>query len=121
MYRFESATDKANDDFPAWEESKLSSTSGYQKLKTIAAQERFEMDDPNKASHTSTETISFKPTQPGFYIAFKTSKTCMSLQRVRIFYYNCQGTSQLFLSVSSALVLIGIGESCSSFFMILIV
>ena len=109
MYRFESATDKANDDFPAWEESKLSSTSGYQKLKTIAAQERFEMDDPNKASHTSTETISFKPTQPGFYIAFKTSKTCMSLQRVRIFYYNCQGTSQLFfITVSSALVLIRI-------------
>lgn len=89
MYRFESATDKANDDFPEWAESKQSS--GYQKLKTIAAQERFDQADPNKTSHVSTETITFRPNQPGFYIAFKTSATCMSLQRVRIFYYNCAG------------------------------
>ena len=89
MYRFESSTDKASDQFPEWTESK--SASGYQKLKTIAAQERFDQGDPNKTSHVSRETITFKPNQSGFYIAFKTTKTCMSLQRVRIFYYNCVG------------------------------
>ena len=89
MYRFESSTDKASDQFPEWTESK--SASGYQKLKTIAAQERFDQGDPDKSSHVSRETITFKPNQSGFYIAFKTTKTCMSLQRVRIFYYNCVG------------------------------
>ena len=39
VYKFESTTDKANDKFPEWTEAR----NGYQKLKTIAAQDRFNM------------------------------------------------------------------------------
>lgn len=46
-------------------------------------------DKSDDQSAISTEVIRFTPSESGFYIAFKTTGTCMSLHRVQIYYYVC--------------------------------
>ena len=43
-------------------------------------------------SASSTELITFSPSNDGFYISFSTAGTCMSLKRVQIYYYFCPQT-----------------------------
>ena len=43
-------------------------------------------------SASSTELITFTPSEDGFYISFSTAGTCMSLKRVQIYYYSCPET-----------------------------